>query len=173
MTPGVSEERSSCRTRQNALNTVWRRGVFVFFLECSTTPRPPPPARLFSENGPPGRTKYMIEEILRDMAKADDSWDILLLRYFNPIGAHESGRMGEDPEGIPNNLMPFVAQVMHPARRLLLLSCVLPVVQIYLECSPNGVPRYLNTTAAGATCCLVLFRGCPEGIPDNLVPFCC
>ncbi|CAM9796808.1 unnamed protein product [Scytosiphon promiscuus] len=60
---------------------------------------------------PYGRTKHMIEEILKDMAKADTSWDILLLRYFNPIGAHESGRMGEDPEGIPNNLMPFVAQV--------------------------------------------------------------
>ncbi|CAM9962044.1 unnamed protein product [Pylaiella littoralis] len=60
---------------------------------------------------PYGRTKYMIEEILRDMSKSDDSWDILLLRYFNPIGAHESGRMGEDPGGIPNNLMPFVAQV--------------------------------------------------------------
>lgn len=58
----------------------------------------------------------MIEEILRDMAKADDSWDILLLRYFNPIGAHESGRMGEDPEGIPNNLMPFVAQVYNRSR---------------------------------------------------------
>ncbi|CAN0355690.1 unnamed protein product, partial [Hapterophycus canaliculatus] len=60
---------------------------------------------------PYGATKHMIEEILRDMSKADPSWDILLLRYFNPIGAHESGRIGEDPEGIPNNLMPFVAQV--------------------------------------------------------------
>ena len=58
-----------------------------------------------------GRTKFMIEEILKDLAKADPSWSIFLLRYFNPIGAHESGRMGEDPEGIPNNLMPFVAQV--------------------------------------------------------------
>lgn len=53
----------------------------------------------------------MIEEILKDLARADKSWNILLLRYFNPIGAHESGTMGEDPEGIPNNLMPFVAQV--------------------------------------------------------------
>jgi UDP-glucose 4-epimerase len=58
-----------------------------------------------------GRTKYMIEEILRDQQRADPSWQMLILRYFNPIGAHESGRMGEDPEGIPNNLMPFVAQV--------------------------------------------------------------
>eukprot|EP00903_Cladosiphon_okamuranus_P021315 g19586.t1 len=68
---------------------------------------------------PYGRTKYMIEEILRDLVKADDSWDILLLRYFNPIGAHESGRIGEDPEGIPNNLMPFVAQVCVGRRQFL------------------------------------------------------
>lgn len=53
----------------------------------------------------------MIEEILKDLAAADPSWDIFLLRYFNPIGAHDSGRIGEDPEGIPNNLMPYVAQV--------------------------------------------------------------
>eukprot|EP00612_Vaucheria_litorea_P005762 CAMPEP_0171462974 /NCGR_PEP_ID=MMETSP0945-20130129/6807_1 /TAXON_ID=109269 /ORGANISM="Vaucheria litorea, Strain CCMP2940" /LENGTH=365 /DNA_ID=CAMNT_0011989627 /DNA_START=114 /DNA_END=1211 /DNA_ORIENTATION=- len=60
---------------------------------------------------PYGRTKYMIEEILRDTQKADPLWQILALRYFNPIGAHVSGRIGEDPNGIPNNLMPFVAQV--------------------------------------------------------------
>lgn len=53
----------------------------------------------------------MIEQILGDLATADPSWNILLLRYFNPIGAHESGMIGEDPEGIPNNLMPFVSQV--------------------------------------------------------------
>jgi UDP-glucose 4-epimerase len=58
-----------------------------------------------------GRTKYMIEEILRDQQRADPEWQMLILRYFNPIGAHESGRIGEDPNGIPNNLMPFVAQV--------------------------------------------------------------
>ncbi|CAM9793758.1 unnamed protein product [Chrysoparadoxa australica] len=60
---------------------------------------------------PYGRTKYMIEEILRDEFKAEPQWSILILRYFNPIGAHESGRIGEDPDGLPNNLMPFVAQV--------------------------------------------------------------
>ncbi|CAN0211699.1 unnamed protein product, partial [Ascophyllum nodosum] len=68
---------------------------------------------------PYGRTKFMIEEILKDLAKADPSWSIFLLRYFNPIGAHESGRMGEDPEGIPNNLMPFVAQVCVGRREFL------------------------------------------------------
>ncbi|MDB5177124.1 MAG: UDP-galactose-4-epimerase [Candidatus Saccharibacteria bacterium] len=60
---------------------------------------------------PYGKTKYMIEEILRDAAAADPSWNVTVLRYFNPIGAHESGTIGEDPQGIPNNLMPFIAQV--------------------------------------------------------------
>jgi UDP-glucose 4-epimerase len=60
---------------------------------------------------PYGRTKLMIEDMLRDVAAADPSWTISLLRYFNPIGAHPSGRIGEDPLGIPNNLLPFVTQV--------------------------------------------------------------
>jgi len=60
---------------------------------------------------PYGRTKLMIEEILRDVYISDNDWSIALLRYFNPIGAHESGRIGEDPNGIPNNLMPYITQV--------------------------------------------------------------
>ncbi len=60
---------------------------------------------------PYGTTKYMIEIILSDLFKADNEWSISLLRYFNPIGAHESGRIGEDPNGIPNNLMPYISQV--------------------------------------------------------------
>lgn len=60
---------------------------------------------------PYGRTKLQIEEILEDLARADPSWSIALLRYFNPVGAHASGWIGEDPAGIPNNLMPFIAQV--------------------------------------------------------------
>ena len=60
---------------------------------------------------PYGRSKLMIEEILRDLAVSDPSWRIALLRYFNPVGAHLSGLIGEDPNGIPNNLMPFIAQV--------------------------------------------------------------
>lgn len=60
---------------------------------------------------PYGKTKYFIEEICRDYAKSDASWNIVLLRYFNPIGAHKSGRIGEDPQGIPNNLVPYVSQV--------------------------------------------------------------
>ena len=60
---------------------------------------------------PYGTTKYMIEIILSDLFKSDEEWAISLLRYFNPIGAHKSGRIGEDPNGIPNNLMPFITQV--------------------------------------------------------------
>lgn len=60
---------------------------------------------------PYGRTKLMIEEILRDLYVADNAWNITLLRYFNPVGAHASGRIGEDPNGIPNNLMPYITQV--------------------------------------------------------------
>jgi UDP-glucose 4-epimerase len=60
---------------------------------------------------PYGQTKAMIEQILQDLAVSDDSWQITLLRYFNPIGAHESGLIGEDPNGLPNNLLPFITQV--------------------------------------------------------------
>jgi UDP-glucose 4-epimerase len=60
---------------------------------------------------PYGRTKLMIEEILRDLGNAQPGWEITLLRYFNPVGAHPSGRIGEDPNGIPNNLLPFISQV--------------------------------------------------------------
>ena len=64
-----------------------------------------------SATNPYGQSKLMIENILRDIAVSDPSWQISLLRYFNPVGAHESGLIGEDPNGMPNNLMPFVAQV--------------------------------------------------------------
>ena len=60
---------------------------------------------------PYGWTKYMTEQILSGMSHADPEWNVVLLRYFNPIGAHESGLIGEDPRGIPNNLMPYITQV--------------------------------------------------------------
>jgi UDP-glucose 4-epimerase len=66
---------------------------------------------LLACTNPYGRTKSMIEDILQDVFVADPKWNIALLRYFNPVGAHESGRIGEDPNGIPNNLMPYIAQV--------------------------------------------------------------
>lgn len=64
-----------------------------------------------SVTNPYGRTKLMTEEILKDLYKADSTWNIVLLRYFNPIGAHTSGDLGENPKGIPNNLLPYVTQV--------------------------------------------------------------
>ncbi len=64
-----------------------------------------------SVTNPYGQTKLMTENILQDVYKADNEWNIVLLRYFNPIGAHKSGRIGEDPKGIPNNLVPYIAQV--------------------------------------------------------------
>ena len=60
---------------------------------------------------PYGTTKLFIEQILQDLYKSDNSWDICILRYFNPIGAHESGLIGEEPQGIPNNLMPYIVRV--------------------------------------------------------------
>lgn len=60
---------------------------------------------------PYGRTKWMIEEILKDVRTSDPSWNVALLRYFNPVGAHHSGLIGEDPNGIPNNLLPYITQV--------------------------------------------------------------
>ena len=64
-----------------------------------------------SVSNPYGRTKLITEDMLRDIYKSDNEWDIAILRYFNPIGAHESGRIGENPNGIPNNLLPYIAKV--------------------------------------------------------------
>lgn len=68
-------------------------------------------ASLQTPTNPYGKTKLMMEQILADVAVSDSSWDITILRYFNPVGAHSSGQIGEDPNGVPNNLMPFVSQV--------------------------------------------------------------
>lgn len=74
-------------------------------------PVPATEASALQPTNPYGRTKYFIEEICRDLVVSDKEWRVALLRYFNPVGAHPSGRIGEDPRGIPNNLMPFVQQV--------------------------------------------------------------
>ena len=99
------------------LETMQRHGVHDLIFSSSATVyggHIEPPLREDAPLGatnPYGRTKLMIEEIMRDVARSDDRWRFVLLRYFNPVGAHESGRIGEDPIGIPNNLMPFVMQV--------------------------------------------------------------
>ncbi len=90
---------------------------------------------------PYGQTKFQIEQILRDLRVADTSWRISLLRYFNPVGAHESGRIGEDPRGVPNNLLPFVAQVAIGR---------LPEVRVFGDDWPThdgtGVRDYIHVT---------------------------
>jgi UDP-glucose 4-epimerase len=72
-----------------------------------------------SPTNPYGRSKLMVEQMLRDLRQADPDWRIALLRYFNPIGAHASGLIGEEPEGIPNNLLPYIAQVADGRRHVL------------------------------------------------------
>lgn len=101
----------------NILTVMREHGVKNFVFSSSATvygqPESVPIREDFplSVTNPYGRTKLMIEDILRDVYAADRSMNIALLRYFNPIGAHKSGRIGEDPGGIPNNLMPYVSQV--------------------------------------------------------------
>jgi UDP-glucose 4-epimerase len=96
--------------KHNVKNLVFSSSATVY----GTTPPPlneNAPRDIAAISNPYGRTKLMIEEVLRDVYVSDKSWNIILLRYFNPVGAHKSGRIGEDPSGIPNNLMPIVSQV--------------------------------------------------------------
>lgn len=93
-------------------------GVFNFVFSSSATVYGEPAEIPISEacpvgqpTNPYGRSKLMVEDMLRDLAVSDPRWSIGILRYFNPIGAHESGRIGEDPSGIPNNLLPYISQV--------------------------------------------------------------
>ncbi len=93
------------------------RGVKRFIFSSSATVYGDPPTVPIREDfplapaNPYGRIKLMIEQILQDLHAADPAWRIVLLRYFNPVGAHESGLIGEDPKGMPNNLMPYISQV--------------------------------------------------------------
>lgn len=80
---------------------------------------PIPESHALSTTNPYGQTKLVIEEMLRDLHRSDESWRFSILRYFNPVGAHASGLIGEDPQGTPNNLMPFVAQVAVGRREFL------------------------------------------------------
>jgi len=101
----------------NLLAAMKRHGVLRLVFSSSATvygdPASVPIREDFplSATNPYGRTKLMIEEMMRDIAAAEPEWRVILLRYFNPVGAHKSGRIGEDPAGIPNNLVPYVMQV--------------------------------------------------------------
>lgn len=95
-----------------------RVGVFRLVFSSSATVYGEPDTVPYREDfsagiptNPYGRSKLMVEELLRDLANSDERWAMALLRYFNPVGAHESGLIGEDPNGIPNNLLPYISQV--------------------------------------------------------------
>jgi len=92
-----------------------------------------------SATNPYGRSKLMIEDILRDLASAEPEWRVILLRYFNPVGAHVSGRIGEDPSGIPNNLTPYVMQVAVGLR-----ECVGVFGNDYSTSDGTGVRDYIH-----------------------------
>ena len=92
-----------------------------------------------SATNPYGRSKLMIEDILRDLHRSDPAWRIAILRYFNPVGAHASGRIGEDPQGTPNNLLPFVAQVAVGQR-----ACVNVFGNDYATPDGTGVRDYIH-----------------------------
>ena len=92
-----------------------------------------------STTNPYGSTKLMMENIMQDLYKADNTWNIILLRYFNPVGSHESGLIGEDPKGIPNNLMPYVAQVASGK-----LACINVFGNDYDTPDGTGVRDYIH-----------------------------
>ena len=100
------------------LDVMRKYGCKKFIFSSSATVYGDPEVIPITENckvggttNPYGTTKLFIEQILKDVYKSDNTWDICILRYFNPVGAHESGLIGEEPKGIPNNLMPYIARV--------------------------------------------------------------
>lgn len=111
----------------NLLRVMDRHGVRSLVFSSSATvygehnPVPYVEKMEIGANNPYGRTKEHLEDILSDLGAADARWRIALLRYFNPVGAHPSGRIGEDPHGIPNNLVPFIAQVAVGRREKLMI----------------------------------------------------
>jgi len=98
----------SVMKKHNVKNLIFSSSATVYGLNQDVPFREDYPT---SATNPYGRSKLMIEEILTDLFNSDNSWNIVLLRYFNPVGAHSSGLIGEDPNGLPNNLMPFISQV--------------------------------------------------------------
>ena len=114
---------------------------------------------------PYGRSKLMVEEILQDLTAADPAWSLCALRYFNPVGAHPSGRLGEDPQGIPNNLMPFIAQVAVGRRAALQIFG-----RDYPTVDGTGVRDYIHVQdlAAGHLAALAHVHGRPGWHVFNL-----
>jgi UDP-glucose 4-epimerase len=126
---------------------------------------PIPEDAALAATNPYGQTKLMGEQILRDLGAADPAWQTATLRYFNPVGAHESGRIGEDPRGIPNNLMPYVAQVAVGRR---------PRLQVFGDDYPTpdgtGVRDYIHVVdlAEGHVAALARLFGADGSFTVNL-----
>ncbi len=118
-----------------------------------------------SVSNPYGRTKLMIEEMLRDIYQSDHSWNIAILRYFNPIGAHESGEIGEDPNGIPNNLLPYVSKVAGGQ-----LECIQVFGDDYNTPDGTGVRDYIHVVdlALGHIKALEKLESAPGLVTYNL-----
>jgi UDP-glucose 4-epimerase len=118
-----------------------------------------------SATNPYGRSKLFIEQILRDLYLSDNKWNVALLRYFNPVGAHRSGRIGEDPNGIPSNLMPFIAQVATGRRSRLQVFG-----DDYDTPDGTGVRDYIHVTdlAKGHLKALEMLAGGPGVVTYNL-----
>jgi len=112
-----------------------------------------------------GRTKFFIEEILRDLSDSNKSWNFVNLRYFNPVGAHKSGKIGEDPKGIPNNLMPFISQVAIGKRKKLSVFG-----HDYPTHDGTGVRDYIHVVdlAIGHVAALKIFSQNPNWVAYNL-----
>ncbi len=127
------------------LQTMEKYGVKKIIFSSSATVYGTPERLPLDENcslsttNPYGSTKLMMENIMQDLYKSDNEWNIILLRYFNPVGAHESGLIGEDPKGIPNNLMPFVAQVASGK-----LACINVFGDDYDTPDGTGVRDYIH-----------------------------
>ncbi len=153
-----------CRTLQ-------RHGVKRFVFSSSATVYGDPASLPIRENAPLsatnpyGQTKLMGEQILRDLGAADPAWQTAILRYFNPVGAHASGRIGEDPRGTPNNLMPYVAQVAVGR---------LPRLRVfggdYATADGTGVRDYIHVTdlAEGHVAALQRLLDQPGSVTVNL-----
>lgn len=117
-----------------------------------------------SVTNPYGRSKLMVEEILSDLHVADSTWALTVLRYFNPIGAHESGLIGEDPAGIPNNLLPFVAQVAVGKR-----ACLNVFGGDYPTVDGTGVRDYIHVVDLARGHVQALERQLQQAQPEHLV----
>ncbi len=142
----VAYYRNNLDTTLTLLEVMKEHGVHRLIFSSSATVYGTSEDVPFKESAPTGSctnpygwTKYMIEQILRDAAKADDELSVVLLRYFNPIGAHESGLIGEAPNGIPNNLMPYIMQVA---------AGILPQLSVFGDDYPTpdgtGVRDYIH-----------------------------